>query len=80
MPSFYKCGQYQKVPVFDRTGSGDGFASGFVAALAQGQSIEAALTLGSANATGVVQAIGAKPGILQSSSRLKRLKVEVTSL
>jgi ribokinase len=78
--SFYKCGQYQKVPVFDRTGSGDGFASGFVAALAQGQSIEAALTLGSANATGVVQAIGAKPGILQSSSRLKRLKVEVTSL
>jgi ribokinase len=75
----YAAGQYQKVRVVDRTGAGDAFGSGFVAAYAQTGDIEAALTLGSANSTSVVQSVGAKPGILRTS-RLKRLKVKLVKL
>jgi ribokinase len=70
----YRAGQYQKVRVLDRTGAGDAFGSGFVAALAKGFGMEAAMTLASANSTAVVQSIGAKPGILRTH-RLKRMKI-----
>jgi ribokinase len=75
----YQAGMYQKVKVADRTGAGDAFGSGFVAAIAKGQSIGEALTLGSANATSVVQKIGAKAGILKTD-RFRRLKVQETEL
>ncbi|HSX14655.1 MAG TPA: carbohydrate kinase family protein [Candidatus Saccharimonadales bacterium] len=78
--SLYQCGQYQKVKVVDRTGSGDAFGSGFVAALARGDSIEQALTLASANATAVVRKVGAKDGILQAGARLKKMDIEVSEL
>jgi ribokinase len=75
----YQVGLYQKVKVVDRTGAGDAFGSGFISVLAQDRPIEDALTLGSANATSVVTKVGAKSGILHSS-RLKRMKVKVTTL
>jgi sugar/nucleoside kinase (ribokinase family) len=75
----YQAGTYQKVKVLDRTGAGDAFGSGLVAALAKGLPIEDALTLGSANATSVVTQFGAKAGILRTN-RLKRMKVKVTTL
>ncbi len=75
----YQAGTYQKVKVLDRTGAGDAFGSGLVAALARGASIEEALTLGSANATSVVTQYGAKAGILRTN-RIKRMKVKVTDL
>ncbi len=75
----YRAGQYQKVKVVDRTGAGDAFGSGFVAALAQGLSLEHAVTLGSANATSVIQKIGPKSGILKTA-RLKRMKLKVITL
>jgi ribokinase len=75
----YHAGQYQKVKVVDRTGAGDAFGSGFVAALAQGLSLEHAVTLGSANATSVIQKVGAKAGILKPS-RLHRMKLKVIKL
>lgn len=75
----YQAGVYQNVKVVDRTGSGDAFASGLVAALARGQAIEDAITLASANATSVVQTIGAKSGILRTG-RLRRMKVKAISL
>ncbi|MDF2460738.1 MAG: putative Ribokinase [Candidatus Saccharibacteria bacterium] len=75
----YQAGQYQKVKVLDRTGAGDAFGSGFIAALAKGLPIEDALTLGSANATGVVAQIGSKPGILKTQ-RVKRMRLKVSSL
>lgn len=75
----YRAGQYQRVKVIDRTGAGDAFGSGFVTAIARGQSIEDALTLASANSTSVVQKIGAKPGILKTS-QIKRMKVKVEPL
>ena len=77
--ALYQVGQYQQVKVIDRTGAGDAFGSGFVAALAKGLAIEDALTLGSANATSVVTKIGSKPGIL-STHRLRRMKVKVTNI
>lgn len=75
----YHAGQYQKVRVVDRSGSGDAFCSGFVAALAKSGRIEDAITLGSANATGVVQKIGAKAGILKTD-RIKSMKVKAISI
>ncbi len=77
--AIYYAGQYSRVKVLDRTGAGDAFCSGFVAALARGWTIEDALTLGSANSTSVVQAIGAKPGILRSA-KVKRMKVKRVSI
>lgn len=78
--NYFRCGQYQKVKVIDRTGSGDAFGSGFVAALARGVSIDEALTLASANSTSVVRQVGAKAGILRQGARLKKMKVEVSDL
>ena len=75
----YRAGLYQKVRVADRTGAGDAFGSGFVAALALGLSLEHAVTQGSANATSVVQSIGPKAGILRTT-RLKRMKLKTIAL
>lgn len=68
----YHAPVYKKVKIVDRLGAGDAFGSGFVAALAQGGSIADAITLGSANATSVVQQYGAKAGILKAQ-KLKNL-------
>lgn len=70
----YKAGIYKEKGVVDRTGAGDAFGSGFVAGLArclgernvcEVSDIEYAIKLGSANATSVVEHIGAKEGILR---------------
>lgn len=76
----YKAGTFREKKVVDRTGSGDAFGSGFVAGLIRTNKIEEAIRLGSANATSVVEYIGAKPGILTKSqflkeSRWKRFKI-----
>lgn len=49
----------------DRTGSGDAFGSGFAATIIRGGSIEEAIQLGTANATGTIQQLGAKKGLLK---------------
>lgn len=74
----YKAPAYKKVKVIDRLGAGDAFGSGFVAALAQDKSLAAAVTLGSANATSVVQQYGAKAGILKAQA-LKPLPLTTLS-
>jgi len=78
--NFYRAGQYKKVKVVDRLGSGDAFGAGFVSALARGETMENAITLGSANSTAVVAKIGAKTGILQRKAKLKKMKIEVSEL
>jgi ribokinase len=73
----YRAGIYKEKAVIDRTGAGDAFGSGLVAALIQGarswelgvrsfkeEDIKRAIRLGSANGTSVVEHIGAQPGIL----------------
>ncbi len=72
--TMYKAGIYKGKKIIDRTGAGDAFGSGFVAGLMHKnhdgkvisrESIEYAIRLASANATSVVEAIGAQPGILR---------------
>lgn len=61
----YRAGIFKEKVVADRTGAGDAFGSGFVAALATGKDIEHAIRLGSANATSVVEHVGAHTGALK---------------
>lgn len=51
-------------PPLDRTGAGDAFASTIVAALAQGETIESALSWAPINSMNVVQKLGAQAGLL----------------
>lgn len=73
-----------KEPRFiDRTGAGDAFASGFTSAIIKGKSIEDAIQLGSANATGVVGQWGANKGLLRpkdSSLKFGRLNIKLTNI
>ena len=51
-------------PPVERTGAGDSFASAFVAALAKGATLEAALLWAPINSMNVVQHVGAQAGLL----------------
>lgn len=51
-------------PPYERTGAGDAFASTFVAALVQGNTIEGALQWAPINSMNVVQHVGAQQGLL----------------
>ncbi len=59
------CGIY-RVKTIAQTGAGDAFSAGFVAALANGHTLEDALHWGAANAASVVQQIGAQEGLLSA--------------
>ena len=72
-----KGGMYEDVPVIDRTGAGDAFASGLVAKLAQGKSLAEAIVFASANSTSVVNQVGAKAGILGPDAVLHDMPLEV---
>lgn len=71
-----KAGMYEDVPVIDRTGAGDAFASGFLSQWAQGKSLRESIVFASANSTSVVTKIGAKPGILRQTARLHDMDVQ----
>lgn len=60
--------------VVERTGAGDGFASGFLAATIHGLSINDAMNWGSANAASVVGQIGAEAGLLTKSEMEEKVK------
>ncbi len=94
--NIYSAGVFKEKSIVDRTGSGDAFGSGFVAGLihreeeckkglCQIDNIDYAIRLGSANATSVVEHIGAKEGILkksdfEKSKRWKNLPVKTIKL
>lgn len=69
-------GMYEDVPVVDRTGAGDAFASGFLSQWILGKSLREAIIFGSANSTSVVTKFGAKDGILHKGSALHDMPVE----
>lgn len=75
-----KAGMYEDVPVIDRTGAGDAFASGFIAMIASGESLEWAVTFASANSTSVVGQIGAKAGILHRDAVVHQMPLKVKEL
>lgn len=51
-------------PVIERTGAGDAYSTGFLAAVIQGKNLPEAMIWGTMNATSVVQYIGAREGLL----------------
>lgn len=63
-------GMYEDVPVIDRTGAGDAFASGFLSQWLLGKSLKESIVFASANSTSVVGKIGAKDGILRAGVQL----------
>lgn len=69
-------GMYEDVPVIDRTGAGDAFASGFLSQWALGKSLRESIVFASANSTSVVGQIGAKPGILHQHTELHDMPLE----
>jgi ribokinase len=71
-----KAGMYEDVPVIDRTGAGDAFASGFLSQWSRGSSLRDAVIFGSANSTSVVSKIGAKAGILKAGAKLHDMQLE----
>ncbi len=93
--TIYKAGIFKEKALLDRTGAGDAFGSGFVAALLRNSAgvkagdtysahaVEEAIRFASANATAVVEHIGAKQGILTVSqfardARFKNLVIRKT--
>ncbi|HSX25022.1 MAG TPA: carbohydrate kinase family protein [Candidatus Andersenbacteria bacterium] len=52
-------------PVVERTGAGDAFGSGMLAALVHGKTLTQAMQWGNANSTSVVQFVGAREGLLE---------------
>ena len=88
----YRSGIFPERRLVDRTGAGDAFGSGFVSGLVMTgetcvhgscnpEAISYAIRLGSANATSVVEQLGATAGILLSGAvdtlpRFKRLSIE----
>lgn len=90
----YKSGIFKEKKIIDRTGAGDAFGSAFISALAEyekknklpnkifpPQAIEYAIRLASANATSVVEHIGAQEGILakrdfEKDRRWKKIRIE----
>lgn len=73
-------GMYEDVPVIDRTGAGDAFASGFLSQWAVGKSLEESIVFASANSTSVVGVIGAKPGILHVGTELHDMPIKAKAL
>ncbi len=69
-------GMYDDVPVVDRTGAGDAFASGFLSQWAVGKSLRESILFASANSTSVVSYIGAKPGILNHDALLHDMDIQ----
>jgi len=62
----------------DRTGSGDAFGSGFAATIINGGSVSEAIQFGTANATGTIQKLGAKNGLLKKGEWGPWEKVQVS--
>lgn len=70
---YLQIGQFTPKTV-ESTGAGDGYATGFVAAVSYGESVSEAMRWGGINGNSVVQKIGPQAGLLTKSSMDQRLK------
>lgn len=80
--NFYEM-SVNKVPVVERTGAGDAFASGFVAGLVKTGEIATAVRLGGLNSESVIQEKGAKKGLLswkEAQRNLNKIKLSISQL
>jgi sugar/nucleoside kinase (ribokinase family) len=62
-------------PLVERTGAGDGYGTGFVAALAQGKLLPEAMRWGTLNSASVIGKIGAREGLLSKKTMEQMLQV-----
>ncbi len=69
-----------KSPVVERTGAGDAFGAGFVAALLHKKDLSYAIQLATANAGSVIQYFSAKTGLLKKGRWGKHPKVKVSKI
>lgn len=88
--NIYESAAFKEKKLVDRTGAGDAFASGFLAGIIRKKidldipderGLEYAIRLASANATSVVESVGATTGILtrndfESNRRWSKLKIK----
>ena len=61
------------VPVVERTGCGDSYSTGFIAALMKGHDVPEAMRWGTVNAASVIQQIGPQPGLIKYAALKKIL-------
>jgi 5-dehydro-2-deoxygluconokinase len=54
-----------KTEVLEKTGAGDGYTAGFLAAILNGENVQSAMIWGSINAAAVIQKVGAQEGLLK---------------
>ncbi len=71
--NFLKVGPYPGHRL-EATGAGDGFASGYLAAIIEGEEEQAALKWGVTNAASVIEKIGAQEGLLGKNTIKRRVK------
>jgi len=62
-----------KVNVVEKTGAGDGYNAGFIAAVLNGKTITDAMIWGTVNSASVVQKVGAQQGLLKIDELEERL-------
>lgn len=63
------------VKIVSKTGAGDAYASGFLSAIVNGQSLAEAMQWGTANSSAVIQQIGAQTGLLGRNGVEKMMKI-----
>lgn len=63
---FIKAGIYPQ-DCLERTGAGDAFGSGFMAAIIKGKSVEEAILWGTVNSASVISFVGAQKGLLKEA-------------
>lgn len=71
--TFFSCGIYH-VPIVSKTGAGDAYAAGFVAATLENHSLAECMLWGTANAASVTGHLGAQTGLLTTSEMKKFIK------
>jgi len=74
---WWHCGIFEQIPRVETTGAGDAFGSGLTTGLIKGYTLDNCLKIASANATLVVNQIGAKKGILKAAETEKWLKENI---
>lgn len=70
---------YQEIvpcKVIEKTGAGDAYTSGFLAAVLSGKSYKEAMQWGSINSASVLGKVGAQPGLLTKENITERIKKE----
>jgi len=63
-----------KTTIVEKTGAGDAYSSGFMAAILHGLSIKHAMRWGTLNAASVMEKVGAQNGLLTKEDMENKLK------